>query len=277
MSGEGAGFGLGLGLGPGEEPANSLDLESLGVSLFDGLDELTVTGLGLVAFVVFGFALFALLGGLRRLLAVIPMSKARRGALARLRPVFEATAALVYLLLAVPLVFKTQSSVILTVLFFGMFGVLWFPIRDFVNGMLMRAGQQCEVGDRVTVEDRVGVVRRLGYRTLTLETDDGTEVFVPYGRLSQGSIVRTPRVEGVYRYWFDVGLGDGDPLLAIARIKGLAMNSHWSSVLREPEVEAVAGGGVRVTVFALGGEHGPAIEAVVRGGLGANERRRARG
>ncbi|KIG13822.1 hypothetical protein DB30_07535 [Enhygromyxa salina] len=261
---------------PGEQGGDSLGLESFGISVFDGLDELTVTGLGLVAFVVLGFVLFGLLGALRRLLAVIPMSKARRGALGRLRPVFEATAALVYLLLAVPIVFKGQSSVILTVLFFGMFGVLWFPIRDFVNGMLIRAGQQCEVGDRVVVEERAGVVRRLGYRTLTLETDDGTEVFVPYGRLSRGAIVRTRRVEGVHRYGFDVeldvglgeGEGEGDPLAAMALIKGLAMNSHWSSVVREPEVEALAGGGVRVCVFALGREHGPAIEAAVRRGLG---------
>jgi small-conductance mechanosensitive channel len=258
---------IGLIMAAPSEGADSLDLESFGISLFDGLDELTVTGLGLVAFVVFGFVLFALLGALRRLLAVIPMSQARRGALARLRPVFEATAALVYLLLAVPIVFKAQSSVILTVLFFGMFGVLWFPIRDFVNGMLIRAGQQCEVGDRVTVGERIGVVRRLGYRTLTLETDDGTEVFVPYGQLSRGAIVRTPRVDGVHRYGFDVQLGPGDPLETITRIKRLAMHSHWSSVVRDPEVEALVGGGVRVNVFALGREHGPAIEAAVLRGL----------
>ncbi|PRQ09446.1 mechanosensitive ion channel domain-containing protein [Enhygromyxa salina] len=251
----------------GDANPDGLGLESFGISLFDGLDELTVTGLGLVAFVVFGFALFALLGALRRLLAVIPMSKARRSAAARLRPVFETTATLVYLLLAVPLVFKAQSAVVLTVLFFGMFGVLWFPIRDFVNGMLIRAGQQCEVGDRVTVEDRVGVVRRLGYRTLTLECDDGTEAFVPYARLSRGSIVRTPQVEGIYRYGFDVGLPAGDPLVAITLIKRLAMHSHWSSVVRDPEIETLADGGLRVNVFALGPEHGPAIEAAVRRGL----------
>ena len=45
------------------------------------------------------------------------------------------------------------------------------------------------------------------------------------------------------------------------------MSSHWASVVRDPEVEPLARGGLRVHVFALGREHGPSIEARVRGGL----------
>ena len=127
-----------------------------------------------------------------------------------------------YLLVAIPLVFKTQSSVILTVLFFGLFALMWSPIRDFINGMLIKAGEHCVVGDRVTVGELSGVVKALGYRVLTLESDEGAEVFVPYAELSRHSIVRTPRVEGLYRHGFDVELPKGvDPLV------GLRRSSSW--------------------------------------------------
>ena len=247
---------------------DALSLDALDISVFDGLDELGVTALGLVVFVVLGVVLFAAFAGLRWLLSLVPMSKARRAALARVRPVVEAGLALVYLFVAIPLMFKGQSSVILTVIFFGLFALMWLPIRDYISGMLIKAGAHCSVGDRVSVDELSGVVKKLGYRVLTLESDEGAEVFVPYSALSRRSIVRTRRVEGLHRHSFDVELPDGnDPVAGIARVKQLAMSSHWASIVREPEVEALDREGVRVHVFALGREHGPAIEAKVRSGL----------
>jgi small-conductance mechanosensitive channel len=236
-----------------------------------GLADLEVSGLGLVAVLLFAFVLFGVLGGLRWLLGLVPMSKARRAALSRFRPVFEALVTVIYLLIAVPIVFKGHDEftpLVLAVLLFGLIAISWAAIRDFVNGMFIKAGELCEPGDYVEVDDKAGVVKRLGYRVLTLETDEGAEVFIPYGRLSRRSMVRTPRAEGVYRHGFEIELPpELDPVVGVTRVKQLAMSSHWSSVVREPEVEPLAGGALQVRVFALGREHGPAIEAVIRRGL----------
>ena len=42
------------------------------------------------------------------------------------------------------------------------------------------------------------------------------------------------------------------------------MSSHWSSVVREPQLEPQTSTRVSVRVFALGREYGPAIEAHIR-------------
>jgi len=233
-----------------------------------GLDDLEVSGLGLVLVLLFAFVLFGLLGALRWVIGLVPMSNARRAALSRFRPVIEALAAAIYLLIAVPIVFKGHGQftpLVLAVLLFGLLGVSWFAIRDFVNGMFIKAGELCEIGDYVEVDGQSGRVKRLGYRVLTLEAEGGAEIYIPYGRLSRRSIARSARSEGIHPHRFEIELRAGeDPIAAIARIKGLALCSHWSSVVREPEVEAVASERVAVRVFGLGPEHGPAIEALVR-------------
>ena len=232
------------------------------------LDDLEVSGLGMVLVLLFAFVLFALLGAVRWLVGLVPMSNSRRAALARFRPVLEALAAAIYLLIAVPIVFKGHGEftpLVLAVLLFGFLGVSWFAIRDFVNGMFIKAGELCEVGDLVEVDGQSGRVKRLGYRVLTLEAEGGAEIYIPYGRLSRRSILRSPRAEGIHAHRFELELRPGhDPVAAIAQIKRLALSSHWSSVVREPEVEALSGHFVAVRVFGLGAEHGPAIEALVR-------------
>lgn len=235
------------------------------------LGDLEISGFGLVLVLLFAFVLFGLLGALRWVVGRLPLSKARRATLSRFRPVLEALVSVVYLLIAVPIVFaghREFTPLVLAVLLFGMIGVSWFAIRDFINGMFIKAGELCEVGDRVTVDQHHGVVRQLRYRVLTLVTDDGDEVVIPYGRLSRRSIVRTPRAEGAHRYAFELELPESlDPIAAIAQIKQLALSSHWASVTHPPQVEVLGGRHVRVLTFALSREHGGAIEALVRTGI----------
>lgn len=191
--------------------------------------------------------------------------------LGRARPVVEAVIVLLVLLVCVPWLFAGRDRVtqlVLGAVLLAAIGVSWAALRDLVHGTFIKAGDLCRVGDRVAIDDKLGTVTRLGYRTLTLATDDGAEVFIPYGQLSRRSLVRIPRSVGVHRHGFEIVLGDGaDPLATIERIKQLALSSHWSSVVRAPEIDAIDGRTLRVQVFALGREHGPAIEALVRRGL----------
>src|SRR5690606_31511627 len=114
------------------------------------------------------------------------------------------------------------TPLVLVALLFGLVGVSWFAIRDFINGMFIKAGELCEVGDRLTADEHTGVVKRLGARVLTLETDGGDEVVIPYGQLTRRSIVRSLRVEGAYRHGFALEIPAGlDPVAAIAQIKRL--------------------------------------------------------
>jgi hypothetical protein len=181
-----------------------------------------------------------------------------------------------YLLSAVPMVLNDHpkyTPIALALIVLGFAWVSWFAIREFINGVLFKAGQVCQVGDHVHINDIHGRILQMGYRFLVVETDDGDEAIIPYSRLSRQSVVRTPHQEGECRYEFKIHLPP-NPASATDRktkIKHHALNCHWSSLLREPRVELVDSGLFEVTVYALDRDHGPAIEAAIKEAFATNE------
>lgn len=212
-------------------------------------------------------ALLGALWGGRRALGSIPLSKARRASLERAQPVVEAALAGLYLLLVVPLLFDAPYLPVALALI--LLALVWFALRDFVAGVFIRAGELCEIGDHVEFGERAGVVRELRGRVLVLADERGAELLVPYSQMSTRALVRTRQRAGAHPHSFELELPAGlEHLDAIARIKQLAMSSHWASLVREPELEPLGGGRVKVRVYALGRELGPAIEAHVRASVG---------
>lgn len=212
--------------------------------------------------------LLGLIGAGRWLAARVPMSKARRAALRRLQPVLEAGLVGVYLIVVLPLAFADELGYLELLPAAAFVALVWFALRDLVAGVLVKASELCEVGDHVDLGGQSGVVRQLGYRVLVLSDEQGAELVIPYSQLSTRSLVRMRHNAAAYPHSFELELPpESDPLEARARIKRLAMGSHWASIVREPEIEALSGGRVAVRVFALGREYGPAIEAQVRAEL----------
>jgi len=151
----------------------------------------------------------------------------------------------------------------------GFAWVSWFAIRDFINGVVIRSGLLIRVGDHIRISDAVsGRLRRLGYRTLAIDTDDGKEAIIPYSLLSRQSIVRTPVVDGVCRHAFKVAV---EPTIGvvdtISTIRTAALTHHWASLARDPVVEVSGDTMCSVTVFALTNERSIEIEEAIRGAL----------
>ncbi len=227
-----------------------------------------VSTVGLIGFVLLGLCLFALLRALRRLVGLLPISRARRQTLRQVLPLLDGLIAVVFVLSAMPLVIDADARVttaVVAVVALGLGALSWFAIRDLVHGMFLRASDACRVGDHVRIEDVAGRVRRLDQRVVVLETATGDEVLIPYSRVSRERITRTPTDEGFARHTFEV------PFVAGRRVADLrdailraALTSHWSSIARDPIIELRDDGvGFAVTVFALEATRGPEIEAAV--------------
>lgn len=238
---------------------------------FETPTSLEISAFGLAGFLFLGIALLALLRWLRQLLGQLRVGPSRRAALSGSMAVVEALVTVVFVLSAVPLVFSdhpTYSPIVLSAIILGLVAVSWLAIRDFVDGMLLRAGRVCRVGDHIAIEGHQGRVAHLGYRVLTLVEADGAETLVPYGRIARGPIVRRPETLGAARHAFDLHLPEGlAPSEARDRIRELALGSHWASPTHSPEVSLAASGVARVTVFPLDAEHAAEVEAAVRQGL----------
>lgn len=234
---------------------------------------LEVSSFGLVLLVVLGILLFGLLRFVRRALDRLNMSAARREAVESALPVVEALVGLVYLLSTVPLVFDDHpqySPIGLGLILLGFAWVSWFAIRDFVNGAFLKAGRLMRVGDQVRFGELRGELSRLGYRTLSLELNDGAEAIIPYGRVTRDSLVRTPHAETVWRHSFNiptpqhVSASEG-----CAQIRRTVLNHHWTAASKSPEVRVHADH-FEVIVHALSPERGAEIQVAVENALTTN-------
>ncbi len=231
-----------------------------------------VSSFGLVLLILLGILLFALMRFLRRASRLIQMSKSRRAAFERALPVVEALLGLVYLLSAVPMVFKDHpqySPIGLALVLLGFAYVSWFAIRDFITGAFLKSGQLFQTGEYIQLEQISGKVTRLGYRTLSIETENGDEAIIPYSRVSHESIVRTPLIDGVCRHSFTITTELTSPTAAVSElIRRAALNHHWSSVTHEPQVRYVGERTFDVVVFALAAARGHDIQMAVRDAVG---------
>lgn len=232
--------------------------------------ETSGTDLGLV--LLLGLALASAAALARWLVRLIPMGAQRRKAVDRIAPVVAAAVGFVYLVLAARIVFDQFPSYVpiaLILLLGAWVGISWFALRDFMAGVILRSGRVVEVGDRIEVDGVVGRVETLGLRTMTVQTKSGDEAVVPYGRAAQASIKRSPVRDGVSPYMFRLAVPEAADLVVFQRrVRETALISHWSSPVREPQVSVLGPGELEVTVYALDADHGPAIEATVRAGLG---------
>ena len=227
-----------------------------------------VSAFGAVLFLLLAILLFGLFRFVRYLIKLAPMRKARRASLIRMMPTVEILVGLLYVLSAIPLVFKDHpdySPLVLTIILAGVVWVSWFAIRDFMAGIFLKAGKVCRAGDHVRLDGIEGRVKHMGFRVLEVISSSGDEIVVPYSRISKQSIRRLPKVDGLARHSFRIELSSlVPPMEAKQTVWRSALNDPWTSLKREPQVDVASDGSLDVTVYALTPDHGPLIEQSIR-------------
>ncbi|HHH30884.1 MAG TPA: mechanosensitive ion channel [Polyangiaceae bacterium] len=212
-------------------------------------------------------ALAAVLLAVRAALTILPLAKSTRDAARRALPMVTGAAVVLYALVAVSVLFSSQPVVaaIASVLVLGGFVIVsWNALHDVANGIFLKAGDVCQVGDHVRIDDLHGRIIQMRLRVLVLETSDGDEALIPYSRIADNHLLRTPAVEGVTPHVFRLPIDDDvSPAELKSRVRRSAMLVHWSAISRPPEV-ILGDGHLEVTVYAIDPDRGPDIEAAVR-------------
>lgn len=232
------------------------------------IDELHISGLWLVVVVILGAVLYVSMRWVRNRLTRLSLSKPRRALIDRVRPLVEAVATVLYVVISVRLVLggdPIYQTFVLGVVIIGFVWIGWSAIRDVVAGLLLKASELCMPGDYIEVDGVGGRVRGLGYRVIALETPDGGQAFIPYSRISRQTLVRKPVTDGVYRHNFEIDVAaDVDIVEGVELLRRHALNSHWHSVVQEPTIEVREDGTFLVTVYAIAPNQGHRIESSMR-------------
>jgi hypothetical protein len=206
---------------------------------------------------------------IRFVIEIAPVDRSRREAARRAMPVLAWAAALAFALLSVQTLLSEQpivAAVAMVVVVAG-FALASAPaLRDVTAGVFLKAGQICREGDHVRAGDLEGRVAHMGLRVMVLETREGEEAIIPYGRLSRERLIRAPSLDAVSPHVFRLRLPDGGGGDFKARIRRRALLCHWAAVSRDPEFLAIDGH-LEVTVYAIDPDRGPDIEAAIRADL----------
>lgn len=228
---------------------------------------LELTGQGLALQIGRGLLIGLLLWGVGRLIDIAPLPRARRRLLERLYPVFVIAVGTVFVGSAVQQLLGAHGGampIALGLVALGLGSVLWWPLRDLVAGVFLRAGNVVRPGDEVEVAGVAGQVERMGYRSMVVLAPHG-EVVLPYAAMARIAIVRSRASQGTTTHVFKVEKeGDTDAMALRRAVTEGAMQCHWASVCRPPRIRGLEGGALEVVVYAVGEGFGPAIEAAVR-------------
>lgn len=228
-------------------------------------DAVVVCGGGIALLLVLRFGAAAL--------DAIPMSRARRQLVTRVRPIAGGALILAYLVFAARWLLREDSH--LAPLALGLMAAFvvaasWGAVRDLLEGAYLRAARTCAAGDRVQIGQVRGRVQRLGYRHLYVEGSDGELVILPYRVVADQPILRTAELDRSSFHVFRLALPGGITVPDGKRlVREAALLCHWSSVARPAQVAAVGQAELDVTVFPVDPDQASEIEAAIRGAVEA--------
>lgn len=203
-----------------------------------------------------------------------PLLRIARGGLAswaRVGPLAEALLWLVYLVSVIAWTLQEHHLVrlgALGALALGVVIAIWFVIRDYLSGVILRTEGALSVGDVVRIGEIEGQITRFRARAVELELSHGDRVILPYRALRDAPIVRRRTHRAAVRHTFTLALPSEVGFdAARSAIRRAALLSHWVSPSHDPKITARDRGTLEVTIHALTDVRAAEVEQVVRDAL----------
>ena len=216
-------------------------------------------------------ALYLLVRVSRWLFRLAPISSERRQRWRRVGALLEAVGWLVYLTSATSWVLRGYAFEKFAILFGAaavVVAALWFFIRDYLTGIVLRAEARVQEGDTIHVGEVEGRVLGLRARTIEVEVGGGDRVLLPYRALRDAPLTVRRAARATTPHTFTITLAPGlTPRGASAKARRAALLSPWSAPARDVRVRAVGEGAIEVTLHALDAERAIEVESAVRAAL----------
>lgn len=229
--------------------------------------EPSLSGYELLVLMVAGLALLSGLRLVRLAVTRWPMSEQRRESAQRAVPALEVLVWLLFLITAIAWLlqdFPLLRLGAIGALALTFVGALWFWIRDYLSGLVLRGEGSLHLGSRVRVGPLDGVVRELGARSLELELPHGERVVMGYRAVREASIMRLQTSPLAGATTFAVKVPPGASLAAAHRLaEQTAMLQSWVPPASTPRATR-SEHGLQLTVRTLGAGREAEVEAAVR-------------
>ncbi len=228
--------------------------------------------------VLAGIVVFLFFRVLMILIRILPFSRSTKLYSGYIMPVVELVLWVGFMMWSIRLLYNAYNitalivSGTLTILFIV---PMWFLIRDFLNGVIMKVQRKIDLGNTIEIEGIKGVVTKAGHLSFDIRTKDGSIKTVPYNKVmsriisKQGSNVNLD--SQVISFRVD---SSNDIDSAIAGLKATLTNAPWVAASQDPiikDIKQEAGEYIVDTVvFILKPDHAQKIKEYVTGKSGQN-------
>lgn len=198
--------------------------------------QVTITPYSLITIVIIFFVTWLILWSLKRFLRM----RVRTGKLDK--PVaYSLNSLLKYLLYILAIVLSMDTiGLKVTILVAGsaalLVGIglgLQQIFKDVVSGLFMHFERGVSVGDVVQVDDMVGRVQQINFRTSKIITRDNIAMILPNSKFIEGEVINWSDIDEKTRFHIDVGVAYGSDVRLVEKILIECVKEH-TEIENEP-------------------------------------------
>lgn len=194
-----------------------------------------------IFYIISGFILFAVLRITDKIMHSGLVYNKVHPLVLRVFPVLEFVLWFLYLFWALSGIFShwdyyniLMHSVIIAVIII----LAWFIIKDFVAGIVLKAEMPFHIGQNISLPGIEGKLKKLGFRSLEIEKNDGQSTKVPYSKLTGEMITCQSKSESSKGYETTVSLKSSiNDEKACELIKKKLMLLPWALPSKKPYIE----------------------------------------
>ena len=111
-------------------------------------------------------------------------------------------------------------------------------VANFIAGMILTFEQPLSPGDTVEINNKLGVVQKVGVRSSILRSFDGADIVIPNATLLSNDLINWTRVDDQKRIELNIGVAYGSDPKQVRNILMQIVSDH-PSVLDKPEPMAL--------------------------------------
>ena len=114
---------------------------------------------------------------------------------------------IIFIFWSADIIFNGQplmSRAFAALLFCILIAISWSLIRDIVSGILIRTEGTFAKNSHVRIHGVEGLVKKLGYRAMEIETDRGETIRIPYSIVDKEITIRSFPIESIKSHTFEL-------------------------------------------------------------------------
>ena len=118
--------------------------------------------------------------------------------------------------------------------------IAWFGLKDLVAGFIFKTNSGLHMDEQIEVGEYKGVIIKMGFRNLVLETQAGNYISLPFSQIINKPIIKVSATDIRHSKLFELHTQKSDNIQKLAQDIAAKISMHpRSSITEKPLVELV--------------------------------------